>query len=520
MDLVKVSKLASGTYGQVYLTVKNDQYFAVKRNFKFKKISWLGNIKELDILNRLKEHPFIVKMINFTFGKPFNEDLDNLEDSDYFTSDNLYFVLEYCQYNVSQLIRNCNNLIMDLRKKFMIQLCLGLEYIHSQGITHRDLSCTNILIQEKNGDYNVKICDFGMSQFLTDNEGSMGVTTSWYRAPEICMELKNYTSAIDIWSLGCILFEIVTGKAYIEEEDNNLKILQKIIKKSQNVVHDKTYIMTKFKSYKKLKFDPVTPKLINQLSLTETFLQDFNSTPGNIDEYIDLLEKIFVVNSEERIKISNIVDHNFFDRYKLNIIKSTRTTHNPEPNPLYVLNLENSIERKIAINIAKNIYDNKKLYSWYTHRILFQGMDLYDRYLEYKSKNCNSIYSIDPFYKSEDGCILTFTTCLYISYKYFLAFEKQLSWMLFAPSQYANSVYETICENFEKFLIFDVCSTGIYRDTLYDVVKQLKMEINDHLVDKLFKGYCQTETWNKKSVRSLCRNILEAKPTSVFMKVN
>ena len=97
-------------------------------------------------------------------------------------------------------------------QSFMYQILCGLKYIHSADVIHRDLKPGNILVTTQG---TLKICDFGLARGINPvyfrNRSAVitnYVATRWYRAPELIMSTKNYTKAVDIWAVGCILGEL------------------------------------------------------------------------------------------------------------------------------------------------------------------------------------------------------------------------------------------------------------------------------------------------------------------------
>ena len=98
------------------------------------------------------------------------------------------------------------------------EILRGLKYIHSANVLHRDLKPSNILINPKS-DCNLKICDFGLSRVSDpDNPAeaySEYVATRWYRAPEVMINPRRYSAAMDVWSVGCIVAEMLTCRPLV-----------------------------------------------------------------------------------------------------------------------------------------------------------------------------------------------------------------------------------------------------------------------------------------------------------------
>ena len=110
---------------------------------------------------------------------------------------------------------------------FIYQTLRALKAMHSANVLHRDLKPSNLLL---NANCDLKVCDFGLARSAAstdDNSGFMTeyVATRWYRAPEIMLTFKEYTKAIDVWSVGCILAEMLSGKPLFPGKDCKLVAL-------------------------------------------------------------------------------------------------------------------------------------------------------------------------------------------------------------------------------------------------------------------------------------------------------
>jgi len=108
---------------------------------------------------------------------------------------------------------------------FIYQTLRALKAMHSANVLHRDLKPSNLLL---NANCDLKVCDFGLARSaasVEDNSGFMTeyVATRWYRAPEIMLTFKEYTKAIDVWSVGCILAEMLSGKPLFPGKDCKFK---------------------------------------------------------------------------------------------------------------------------------------------------------------------------------------------------------------------------------------------------------------------------------------------------------
>ncbi|KAJ6433467.1 hypothetical protein OIU84_017204 [Salix udensis] len=129
------------------------------------------------------------------------------------TSSSLYLVFEYMEHDLTGLAALSGVKFTEAQIKcYMQQLLTGLDHCHSRGVLHRDVKGSNLLIDD-NGI--LKIADFGLASFF-DPQSSAPLTcrvvTLWYRAPELLLGASRYGVAVDLWSAGCILGELYSGR--------------------------------------------------------------------------------------------------------------------------------------------------------------------------------------------------------------------------------------------------------------------------------------------------------------------
>ncbi|EEC79761.1 hypothetical protein OsI_21147 [Oryza sativa Indica Group] len=198
--------IGKGSYGVVCsaIDLHTRQKVAIKKVHNiFEHVSDAARIlREIKLL-RLLRHPDIVE-IKHIMLPPSRRDFKDI-----------YVVFELMESDLHQVIKANDDLTKEHYQFFLYQLLRALKYIHTASVYHRDLKPKNILA---NSNCKLKICDFGLARvafndtpttvFWTDY-----VATRWYRAPELCGSFfSKYTPAIDIWSIGCIFAEVLTGK--------------------------------------------------------------------------------------------------------------------------------------------------------------------------------------------------------------------------------------------------------------------------------------------------------------------
>ncbi|KAM7475315.1 hypothetical protein LguiB_022558 [Lonicera macranthoides] len=198
--------VGKGSYGVVgsAIDTKTGEKVAIKKiNDVFEHVSDATRIlREIKLL-RLLRHPDIVEIKHIMLPPSRREFKD------------IYVVFELMESDLHQVIKANDDLTPEHYQFFLYQLLRGLKYIHTANVFHRDLKPKNILA---NADCKLKICDFGLARVSFNDAPSAifwtdYVATRWYRAPELCGSFfSKYTPAIDIWSIGCIFAEMLSGK--------------------------------------------------------------------------------------------------------------------------------------------------------------------------------------------------------------------------------------------------------------------------------------------------------------------
>ncbi|XP_039382550.1 mitogen-activated protein kinase 15 isoform X2 [Mauremys reevesii] len=198
-------RLGKGAYGIVWKAIdrRTGEIVAVKKIFDAfrNRTDAQRTFREIMFLQEFGEHPNIIKLLNVIRAQ---------NDRD------IYLVFESMETDLHAVIKK-GNLLKDIHKCYILyQLLKATKFIHSGNVIHRDQKPSNILLD---ADCFVKLCDFGLARSLCqihEDQGSPALTeyvaTRWYRAPEILLSSHSYTKGVDMWSIGCILGEMLLGK--------------------------------------------------------------------------------------------------------------------------------------------------------------------------------------------------------------------------------------------------------------------------------------------------------------------
>nr|GMD27344.1 mitogen-activated protein kinase kinase kinase NPK1-like [Ipomoea batatas] len=201
--------LGSGSYGQVHLAVLKPAG-EMKMAVKSAAIQCSCSLqREGAFLDALRDCPFIVRCFGEDVSMEHGKHVYNL-------------LLEYAPGGtLHQLIKNTGGIPEDLARLYTYQLLKGIHYMHTLGIIHCDLKPQNVLVfpGKFHGWKRLKLCDFGLAKFSDETNvyGDSHRGTIQYAAPE-CLAGRSYTAAKDIWAVGCMFVEMVTGRRWTAEK--------------------------------------------------------------------------------------------------------------------------------------------------------------------------------------------------------------------------------------------------------------------------------------------------------------
>jgi NIMA (never in mitosis gene a)-related kinase len=335
-----IERIGVGSYGRVYKVSKNNTYYVLKEiplnlSSAAQKINSVQN--EADILSSLS-NKYVVK-----FYKSFKK------------NQNIYIIMEYCDNGdlctfLSRMKKHRINenyyLDEDDVWKLFIQMSIGLYYIHSKKIIHRDIKTLNIFLTKN---YDAKIGDLGVAKILENTNHAMTfIGTPYYVSPEMCRN-KPYNEKSDIWALGCILYELLTFN-HPFTATNQAALFIKILNNKYNPfppgVPDDLKSMVDFILQKDYEIRPSMEKIITSRSFQYNALRlgldkDLKNVLGIDSLPVQNMKKELSINYSERINSErNSNEHNL--KNNSNNINSSHT---------FIIQLNSSKKHKEGNNV-------------------------------------------------------------------------------------------------------------------------------------------------------------------------
>lgn len=221
--------IGNGSFGIVYqaTVIETGETVAIKKVLQDRRFK----NRELEIMGILK-HPSVVALKHCFYSKGEKNDEVFLN-----------LVMEYIPETIHRTLRNhtkAKKLVpLMYTKVYMYQVARSLAYIHSVGICHRDIKPQNLLLDTRT--HEVKLCDFGSAKCLVKGEPNVAyICSRYYRAPELVFEATEYTTAIDVWSMGCVLAELLLGSPLFPGEtgvDQMIEIIKVLGMPTKDQMH-------------------------------------------------------------------------------------------------------------------------------------------------------------------------------------------------------------------------------------------------------------------------------------------
>ncbi|XP_077495193.1 p38b MAP kinase isoform X7 [Amblyomma americanum] len=279
-----LSPIGVGAYGQVCSALDKER----KHKVAIKKLSRpfqsaihaKRTYRELRLLKHM-DHENVIGLLDVFTPSTTLEDFHDV-----------YLVNHLMGSDLNNIIRTQR--LSDDHVQFLVyQILRGLKYIHSAGIIHRDLKPSNIAVNE---DCELKILDFGLARHA-EVEMTGYVATRWYRAPEIMLNWMHYNQTVDIWSVGCIMAELITGKTLFPGNDH-IDQLMHIMSVTGTPDDSLLMKMTSEEARNYIRSLPVMRK--------KNFAEVFQ---GANEKAIDLLERMLELDADKRPTATEALAH-------------------------------------------------------------------------------------------------------------------------------------------------------------------------------------------------------------------
>ena len=283
--------IGSGAYGIILSAVdtqNNNQKVAIK---KLKSISDLIDLKRISreiLIMKYCQHENIIPLFDVIIHLNQNPSVNKIAD--------VYLVMEKMDSDLQKIIASKQELSDEHYQFILYQILRALYFLHSANIIHRDFKPSNVLINE---DCTVKLCDFGMSRGIKDENILLTeyVVTRYYRAPEVMLSSHHYSKKIDVWSVGCAFAELLSKKFLFPGENYIAQIKLIIEVLGTQDVNDLNFISNTSAKNFVMQYQGIPKKDFKKILKCENL------------NAVDLVEKMLVFNPEKRYSIEQCLNH-------------------------------------------------------------------------------------------------------------------------------------------------------------------------------------------------------------------
>lgn len=284
--------IGSGSFGVVYQATVSEtgEVVAIKKVFQDKRYK----NRELAIMKEL-DHPNVIKLRHFFYTPGDKQDEVYLNCVMDFIPDTLSRVIRQYSKSKSQIPR----LVVKL---YSFQLLKAINYINTLGICHRDIKPQNVLVDPNS--HILKLCDFGSAKKLVKGEPNIAyICSRYYRAPELIFGATDYTTQVDVWSIGCVIAEMILGLPVFPGESASDQLVE-IIKILGTP--SKSQILAMNNEATEFKFPNIKPFPWNKIFKGKQFE----------DGLIELLGILLVYDPAVRAKPLKALLHSYFDELR------------------------------------------------------------------------------------------------------------------------------------------------------------------------------------------------------------
>ena len=281
----KLEKVGEGTYGVVYKARDRmtGEIVALKRiRLEAEDEGIPGTaIREIALLKEL-QHPNIVRLYDVVH-----------------TPNRLTLVFEFLDLDLKKYTDAiAGGLELPMLRQLLFQLVRGIAYCHQQKVLHRDLKPQNLLI---NREGELKLADFGLARAfgIPVRQYTHEVVTLWYRAPDVLMGSRRYTTPVDIWSIGCIIAEMHNGRPLFPgtSEADQLDLIFRMLGTPSEAVYPGIAALPDYK-----------PAAYRQCARPESLAHLVEGLPA---EGVDLMQRMLQFDPGKRITAREALEHPF-----------------------------------------------------------------------------------------------------------------------------------------------------------------------------------------------------------------